>query len=200
MGMDGKQLRRQYFCICAGQQEELYLKRLSHLLQTDVRRVTFIPKKGQPGDIRKQKHIQYDKAVLFDHDGKPDEFCKALEFCGKVKCNHAYSNLNFDLWLLLHKKDFSKCVNSNKAYVKEVRDAYDLDNDADIKKRKVVEAIVEKITLSEVKDAVRRAERIRSQKLPEDAKDIFGVTCYDNPDLSIHEFIVKVFDECGEPP
>jgi hypothetical protein len=35
------QIRRQYFCLCDGQQEELYLKHLAGLLKTDNRRITF---------------------------------------------------------------------------------------------------------------------------------------------------------------
>ena len=196
--MDGKVIRRQYFCICAGQQEEMYLQHLSRLLHTDMRRVTFTIKKGLPGYILKQRHIQYYKAVLFDHDGDAEEFHKALGICTKAKCAHAYSNRNFDLWLLLHKRNFSSCVSNNQAYVNEIRDAFGLSNEADIKNKKVLESIFEKITLDDVKDAIRRAQKILKQKLPGDAKQFGSITCYDNPDFSIHTFIKTVFSECKE--
>ena len=193
-----KELRLQYFCLCEGQQEEMYFKHLSHLLRTDKRRVTFTTKQGVPGDILKQKHIQYDKAVIFDHDGYPEAFSKALGACIKAKCTHAYSNRNFDLWLLLHKCNFTSCVIDNQAYVNDIRDAFKLDKEADIKSKKVLERILEQIVLSDVKKAIYHAQKIREQKLPSDVKRLGSITYYDNPDLSIQEFIKVVFSECGE--
>ena len=196
--MKAKEVRRQYFCICEGQQEEMYLKKLSCLLRTDKRRVTFTTTQGLPGNILKQNHIIYDKAVLFDHDGKVEDFRQALSVCIKAKCAYAYSNRNFDLWLLLHKREFTRCVSDNKAYVDDIREVFNLGKEADIKSKKVLERILEQITLSDVKTAIRHAKRIREQKLPGDAEKICDRNCYNNPDLSIHEFIIKVFLDCSE--
>jgi hypothetical protein len=196
--MDGKEIRRQYFCICAGQQEEMYLRHLSCLLKIDKRRITFAIKQGLPWDIIKQNHIQYDKAVLFDHDGETEAFRKALKACIKSKCIHAYSYLNFDLWLLLHKRAFTRCESDNRAYVNDIRVAYKLDIEADIKSEAILERILKQISLSDVKSAIHRAKRIREQKLQGDGKQIGRIIYYDNPDLSIHEFITKVLSECEE--
>jgi len=196
--MDGPVIRRQYFCICAGQQEEMYLKHLSRLLKTGRRVITFNIKKDTPNIIKKRRHIHYDKAILFDHDGNTEEFCKALRACADAKCSHAFSNRNFDLWLLLHKPNFTSCVSDNRAYVKHIRDAFGLDNTSNIKSSGSMDRILEQIELSDVKTAIRHAQFIRSQKLPQDAKRVGKTSYFDNPDLSIHEFIVKVFSECGE--
>ena len=193
-----EEIRLQYFCVCEGQQEKMYLGRLSRLLKTDRRRVTFIIKQGLPGSILKQRSIRYDKAVLFDHDGNKEAFRKGLNACLRAKCDHAYSNLNFDLWLLLHKRNFTSCVSDNRAYVKNIRDAFMLDKEADIKNQKTLERILGQIELSDVKTAINRAQWIRDHKLPGDAERICTITCYKNPDLSIHEFIIKVLAECEE--
>ena len=199
MAFDLKEIRRQYFCICEGQQEEMYLKYLSRLLQTDKRRITFTIRQGLPGDIQKQRSIKYDKAVLFDHDGNTVAFRNTLNTCIKNKCSHAYSNRNFDLWLLLHKQDFSSSVSDNQTYKKDIRNFFNLDAEADIKSEKVINQILNQITLPDIKDAIQRAQRIREQKIPSDANRIGSIIYYDNPDLSIHEFIIKVFSECNEP-
>ncbi|MCL2426312.1 MAG: RloB family protein [Oscillospiraceae bacterium] len=191
-------IRRQYFCICEGQQEKIYLSHLSSLLKTDVRQITFKTKEGQAKKIQSHRHIKYDKAILFDYDGNSIEFERALHECRKASCMHAYSNLNFDLWLLLHKKDFSSSVTNNNDYINEIRSTYKLKSDADIKNYKEVTRIVEQISLCDVKDAIKRAKQIREHKLPNDGHKIHGVTYYGNPDLSIHEFIMRVFKECGE--
>ena len=196
--MEDKEIRQQYLCVCNGQQEEMYLERLSFLLKTGRRYVTFKFRQGLPGKVFKEKRIKYDKAIFFDHDGKIEAFRDALNVCIKAKCSHAYSNRNFALWLLLHKQDFTSNVNDNRAYIKDIRNAFKLSKEADIKNNKVIEQILKQITLSDVKDAIRRAQWIRGQKLPGDAERIGSIIYYDNPDLSIHEFIIKVFSECGE--
>ncbi|MCL2766601.1 MAG: RloB family protein [Peptococcaceae bacterium] len=197
--MGGKLIRRQYFCLCEGQQEELYFARLSKLLKTNIRQVKFTTKQGLPGNIdRHCRGIQYDKAIVFDHDGNPEAFLKALNTCIKTKCAHAYSNRNFDLWLLLHKQSFTGYVSENSAYVNMIRSVFNLDSEADIKKEAVQKRLLEQISLTDVKKAICHAKRIRELKLPGDGKRLGTTTYYDNPDLSIHEFIEKVLSECGE--
>jgi len=100
----------------------------------------------------------------------------------------------------LHKCEFSRKVSKNDAYIARVREAYNLEKDADIKNKDVSENIVTQITLADVKTAIHRCRVILKQKLPTDARNICGVTCYDNPDFSIHEFISAVLYECGESP
>jgi len=196
--MSAKEIRRQYFCVCEGQQEAMYLRHLAGLLKTGKRVVTFKTKTGKPGDVDKYKYIKYDKAILFDHDGDDIAFDRAINTCVKAKCSCAYSNRNFDLWLLLHKQFFASPVNRNDSYVDYVRKAFALESNADIKEKDVIARILGQISLSDVKMAMNRAGMMRAQKLQEDAKRIGSIDYYDNPDLYIHEFISSVFAECGE--
>jgi len=199
-------IRRSYFCVCEGQQEEMYLKRIAFLLKKFPQRViTFNTTTGLPEEIDKTITM-YDCAALFDHDLKEKEFHRKIETCEKLrrkyhnkkKVYHAYSNVNFDLWLILHKEDYCKPVFNTHAYINDVRRIYALSPEADIKEKDNLEKILSQISLEDVKDAIRRAEQIRSNKLESDRKLINGVVCYDNPDFSLHNFIKVVLKECGE--
>ena len=201
-----RQSRTNYLCICEGLQEKMYLKHLGDLVGGAVRINTQI---GSHKALNRNEHIDYDCAVLFDHDGRETEFYEAIELCqkydkkyrkrgGNRRTYHAYSNRNFDLWLLLHKEPFSRPVMNNGEYVQEVRRIYGLGNEDDIKKEANIAKILEQIKLSDVREAVKRAESIRNKKLETDGKKLSETVVYDNPDLSIHEFIKIVLASAGE--
>ncbi|MBN4056464.1 MAG: hypothetical protein COA82_10420 [Alkaliphilus sp.] len=84
---------------------------------------------------------------------------------------HAYSNVNFDLWLILHKEDYSKPVISNDAYISVVRRIYGLSEKESIKKKIVIEKILAQIDLDDVKKAIERADVIRERKISTDKKN-----------------------------
>lgn len=196
--MTGVILRRQYFCICEGQQEEMYMSHLSKLLKTDKRVVKFATKRGLPGDIVRVGGFKPDKAVLFDHDGEDTTFRNGLKECLKAKCAYAYSNRNFDLWLLLHKQYFAQRVSTNNAYADLIRNSFNLDKTTKIKNKDTIKIILDQITLEDVRTAISRAERIREHKKHEDGRQEGSAVYYGNPDLYIHEFIKRVFLDCGE--
>lgn len=204
--------RKSYYCICEGQQESMYLKHIASLINDFPRKVVAF--KCIEGDVLEMKvnYVEYDNVALFDHDLRKERFEKSIALCDKImrdnakkgkkkdakKFYHAYSNLNFDLWMLLHKQNYSRMVSANDAYVADVRRAYGLVKDADIKDMKVIEAMLKQISLDDVKNAIGRAEKIRDAKLLEDGKKVGNSICYENPDLSIHEFLKCVLVDCGE--
>ena len=111
---------------------------------------------------------------------------------------HAYSNVNFDLWLILHKQDYNKRVSKNDAYINDVRRVYGLKRADDIKSEDVINKILGQITLKDVKEAIKRAENIRIIKEESDSKNIFNTLIYENPDFSIHEFLRFVLEDSGD--
>ena len=111
---------------------------------------------------------------------------------------HAYSNVNFDLWLILHKQDYNKRVSKNDAYINDVRRVYGLKRADDIKSEDVINKILGQITLKDVKEAIKRAENIRIIKEESDSKNIFNTLIYENPDFSIHEFLRFVLKDSGD--
>lgn len=202
--------RRTYLCVCEGQQEKMYLAHVSKLLNRFPERVvSFNTTIGHPKRLEKLSYAEYDNAAFFDQDGRQAEFEDGIQICqrlnragqkGKNKKNvyHAYSNVNFDLWLILHKEDFTRPVTANDAYIPDVRRIYQLGREADIKEEVVISRILNQITLDDVRNAIRRADMIRASKPETDAKNLHGAICYDNPDFSLHEFLRIVLRECGE--
>lgn len=194
--------RKNYRCVVEGQQEELYLNHLAKLLKRRPNIVvTFNVSEGNAYELTKS-YVEYDSVCLFDYDFNKKEFEENLKICAaenrknqkkrSARVHHAYSNVCFDLWLVLHKKDFFGSVSTNDAYVKDVIESYGLPKDADIKSKKVIDTILSQITLDDVKKAIERAQKIRSRKLPADAHNIDSEVYFDNPDFSIHNFIETV--------
>lgn len=144
--------RKTYFCVCEGQQEEMYLKHLGVLLKKFPERVvTFNTRRGLPEKLNSD-YTDYDAVALFDHDCKEKEFRRKIEFCEQLqrkskkkkgkKIYHAYSNVNIDVWFILHKEDFNRPVTSTNAYIDDVRRIYKLSQDANIKEKAVLDKIL----------------------------------------------------------
>ena len=106
--------------------------------------------------------------------------------------------MNFDLWLILHKEDYNKCVTRNDAYINDVRRIFGLKAKDNIKNEDVIKTILIQITLDDVKSAIRRAEIIRKSKEKLDGTKIGNTTIYSNPDFSIHEFLKAVLKDSGD--
>ena len=170
--------KQTYRCVVEGQQERLYLNHISNLL-TDFPKstVTFNISEGNANELTKS-YVEYDSACLFDFDFNKSEFENNMLICIKENNKnakrskktrncvfHAYSNVCFDLWLILHKKDYFSCVAASDSYVSEVRRTYGLSNEADIKDKKIMEKILSQITLDDVKSAIMRAQKIKSRNI-----------------------------------
>ncbi len=203
--------RKTYLCICEGQQEEMYLNHVAGLVKEFPRKVikfnTYI---DNPHRLAKT-YEEYDSVALFDFDFNKVEFERNIEICDRLNKEqkptsrrkgrniyHAYSNVNFDLWLILHKEDFNRAVNRNDAYISDVRRIYGLSSQDDIKSEGVIKNILAQITILEVKAAIQRADEIRNDKLRTDANIVANSEIYSNPDFSIHEFLKIVLEDSGD--
>ena len=189
----------------------MYFDHLAKLIKDFPKKVvkfnTFI---DSPHRLEK-RYEEYDSAAIFDYDFNETEFYRNIEICNQLnkklkptKRNsgrhiyHAYSNVNFDLWLILHKQDYNKRVSKNDAYINDVRWVYGLKRADDIKSEDVINKILGQITLKDVKEAIKRAENIRIIKEESDSKNIFNTLIYENPDFSIHEFLRFVLEDSGD--
>lgn len=201
-------LRKQYFCVCEGQQESLYFKRLGKLMSNPPKRVIkFNTVVDNPSRLARE-YIEMDSAAVFDFDFNDAAFRNNIKLCDKLKGKyktkkqatnrniyHAFSNVNFDLWLLIHKVDYRKKVYNNHSYTSDLRVAYGLKKDADIKNLKIINTILGQISLNDVKMAVLRAKKIRQNKILTDAITVEDSLIYDNPDFSIHQFVDTIIKE-----
>ena len=86
-----------YLCYFEGNQEEKYFKHFSKLLKENFDDVTIKFNKVKNLNVLQKASSQMPKVAIFDYDNNKKEFENNLKYI-------AYSSLNFDLWLLLHKK------------------------------------------------------------------------------------------------
>lgn len=206
-----KQYRKNYLVVCDGKQEQMYLEHLAKLIKDFPRKVVKFNSFVDSPYRLKKRYEEYDSAALFDYDFNDVEFKKNIEFCDgfnkKLKPTkrktgkhvyHAYSNVNFDLWLILHKANFCQSVSTNNAYVSEVRKIYGLGHMDNIKGEDVIKKILDQVTLDNVKAAIKRADNIRKNKIETDGFKICNTILYPNPDFSIHEFLKVVLQDSGD--
>ena len=77
--------RKTYFCVCDGQQEEMYLKHVAFLLKIFPERVvTFNTTRGSAERLKKN-YTDYDNAALFDYDFKDTEFRQNIIICEQLR-------------------------------------------------------------------------------------------------------------------
>ncbi len=134
------------------------------------------------------------KIAVFDYDLNKKDFEDKVKMCKHTEI--LYSNLNFDLWLLLHKRTFEKNVQNNDAYVKMIRREYNLEENANIKSKINMEKILSQIELYDIKIAINNAEKIMGKKLNEDGIYVKkGFVYYPNPSMSINVFFKELFQE-----
>lgn len=208
-------IRRNYFCVVEGQQEIIYLKRIAELFTNFPERVVkFNPVIGNADKLNRKKSLpDYDRVCFFDHDFNQVEFERNLNTCIKLdskrkrtkncpgyRTYHAYSNICFDLWLILHREQgyTTRLVSSADGYIDDVKKIYSLGKDADIKEEKVMEKIVSQISLDDVRTAIANAQRIRKSKLTSDKiLTDESNSYYPPPDFSIDMFLNTVLKEAG---
>lgn len=208
-----KRAKIQYFGACEGLQEIKYFKRLQFLLNSDENRefdVNFNFENTNGGGIvelckqatKKIRFIDLDQAkkkekivAIFDYDFRDNEFKRAISFCNKEKVVAAYSNVNFELWLILHRENYQGKISNTNGYHKKLRKIYDLNQKEDIKNEKVIDKILTQIDLDDVKKAIKHAKEL--EKNSKSANDIYdGMSGHFNqPYLRIYEFIENILSK-----
>ncbi len=199
-----------------GKQEMLYFKRLKDLIdqqpQEAIRKTMIINLKNAGGfspinvvnraaDAKTFSNDNQYHAV-FDHDNKQSDFIVALEHCRRKEISPCFSNVCFDLWLLLHKCEFNRQVCNTDDYMSQIKKTFDLGN-VNIKSEHVIKKILNQIELEDVIRAIRYAENISRLNRENNRNEICrtkykkeNLICFENPDLSIHLFVKEILDEC----
>lgn len=113
-----------------------------------------------------------------------------------------YSNLSFELWLILHKRNCNGGKIDCEQYLADLNAAYSsaflslkaYKKEADFKK------LMENITLADVHNAIQRARAIQQANAQNhEAQTYRNYEFYtNNPSLSIHERIQDIFAFCAE--
>ena len=119
-----------------------------------------------------------------------------------ITYNLGYSNFAFELWMVLHKLDCNGPLTHRRNYLEPIQRAFgerfeDLDH---YKQEDAFKRCLRKLTLENVKSAIRRAEAITSVN-EDNGKALIKYKSYayyrDNPALSIHVAVKQILRECG---
>lgn len=170
------------------------------------------PQKGKdPSAIRRYFNNLYKETVYYLIDKEcyndEDEFKEFLRKLTPTKREKSivfqlgYSNISFELWILLHKTNFSKPVEKPKDYLKHINKAFNFSfkNLEQYKKETNFKNLLSKLTLDDVINAIERAYEIQGINKQACKQESFCKYEYykENPSLSIHEIIDKILKDCG---
>lgn len=128
---------------------------------------------------------------------------KEAERIGKsIKYSLGYSNFAFELWIVLHKSDCNGALSHRRQYLRPINRAYteQFENLDQYKHETNFKRVLGKLTLDDVRQAVRRAQYImqKHQENGDILQQYKGYKYYvENPALSIWEFVQDVLKECG---
>lgn len=186
--------KREYRCYYEGEQEKKYFEHISKKVREINPSISLKFKKVNKLKVLDESSTDVPKIAVFDYDLNQQEFEKKVKICKRTRI--LYSNLNFDLWLLLHKKQFGKTVIENDDYIDEIRREYNLEATSDIKTASNISRILSQIEISDVKVAIQNAQEIMNKKLDSDKIYVKrNFSYYNNPSMSIHEFFEELFND-----
>ena len=138
-----------------------------------------------------------------------EDFRVVIEEMQRVKRNSpkckvytlAYSNLSFELWLLWHKRDFSKCCTNNKEYLKAINESFhtDFESLSKYKEEKNFQKILQQISLEDVESAIRRCNSMEARNEATNMKGEHKGYKYfkDNPACSVGREIAEILKLAG---
>lgn len=189
-------IKREYRCFYEGQQEEMYFDYIAKKVKEANPNISLKFKKLAKLKTLEKSSTDVPKIAVFDYDLNKVDFESKVKICNETRI--LYSNLNFDLWLVLHKKQYRRTVQNNNAYIDEIRNSYNLPDNANIKAKGNIQKILEQIELVNVKRAIQNAEEIMKGKMEEDKIYVKrNFSYYPNPSMSINEFFKELFEDIG---
>lgn len=127
---------------------------------------------------------------------------KAAKTQKKIIYKLGYSNFTFELWIVLHKQICNRCLIHRKQYLDIINKAFQekFESLDQYKHEDNFKRCLGKITLDDVKEAIRRADFITFNN-EKDEKVLInhkGYSYYrDNPALSIQDAAKMIIEECG---
>ena len=127
---------------------------------------------------------------------------KANEAGKFINYKFGYSNLTFDLGIILHKAGCNGSVSHRKNYITHINCAYEENFESmdEYKHENNFKRCLGKLQLSNVIDAVNRAKTImqRNKDIGYTLHQYKGYRYYkENPSLAIWEAIEKILKDCG---
>lgn len=130
-----------------------------------------------------------------------DNMKRAEQLGKQIKYKSGYSNFTFDLWIILHMTDCNASYVHRRQYITPINKAFGerFENMDEYKHEDNFKRCLNKMNLSNVLDAIRRARRImqRNQENGYTLHQRKGYKYYkENPSLSAWEAIEKILKDC----
>ena len=210
-----KKENEQFLCSVEGETEEWYFHYLQKIINDRLNQlnanftISILPKKCSPKKFMKTYPKLSSSTMcfhVFDYDNDKNRFITILDEMHDAKKQKGiqykmgYTNLSFELWMILHKINFNKSLLYPANYLAHLKRAFDTSivSIDDYKKEKKFKDILNEITLENVYSAINRAEKIQQNRENVSTPNWQnGYKWYlDNPSLSIHECIKKIMDFC----
>lgn len=214
-----KLFSQQYHFRVEGECEERYLRRLQNLIngsQAVTQHVSFVIKRNTSMTSMVKNLSPWVKTTIvevIDYEGSSqsdqqkfmnelDDMAKASRLKSGVNCALGYSNLTFELWILLHKMDCRRTLDNKNQYLGLLNQAYKskFETLRKFKQEKNFKKVLNSIDLEDVKTAIQRAEAIRRQNEQDSIPTIYKKKYKyfkKNPDCSLQEFIREILEDSG---
>lgn len=206
-----KETLRYYFSV-EGQTEKWYFEWLEKQInnsQQATMKVKFIVKNiKNPLKYVKTMNVVSQTPIThvfdFEESAKESDFQTTLGYMRaaerktkKVKYHLGYTNLCFELWIILHKKKYMISQSSKNNYLKEINSLFNesFESLLEYKNENNFKKILNKLTLNDVMNAVKNAKNLELQNEKNGYASIsfkkYRYRCH-NPSLNLHECIEKV--------
>ncbi len=197
-----------------GQDEKIYLMRVQEIINNLPLKYTvnFNIKKDNPTSFVKSNVIGYEKYPFYHikdfESSENSEFYFSIDECIKAKqlrdilgYKFYYTNICFELWIILHKKLFTSRITNTKDYLKQINQCYNMKIKSfkDLKQESVYKKIVAQIDINDILTAIKNAKHItNNNKINYNISRYKNVEYYkENPSLNLHEFIEFILKEVG---
>lgn len=204
-----------YYFVVEGDCEELYLLFLKNIINLNkspdkgsiqfkiIRKKRFSAKIKNSG-IAKNTTIYY----VYDYENSKDFRCEIdtiVNFRKETKSKYThilcYTNLSFELWMILHKNDMNKVLNNVKQYKKYVNKAFGkcYESISDFKVKSNFEDCLSQIGLPEIRQAIKREKNMMESRCETDNLSTYGEFKFyeNNPSLNIGSVISEILEKFG---
>lgn len=220
--MNDLKARRKYVFSVEGETEKMYFEWLEKEINKHEKRkynvIIQVKVEKSPRTFAKQINpISTEKVIhVCDYEGNSESDIKNFqtvlselkEASKRIKYDLAYSNLTFELWIILHKISFHKTLSSKKEYLKLINDCFkDITKNKkgfqsldEYKEQSNFKKCLSKLKIEDVIHAVNNAQTI--MKMNQDSgkcyKKFKGYGFFvDNPSLNIGEHVALILKESG---
>ena len=119
-----------------------------------------------------------------------------------VKLYLGYSNISFELWLIMHKTNEQPQVHKPSQYLKLLKKLYNCPNIKELEEFKTkqnFERVLKQITLDDIKRAVRNGQKLEleNKKCCAHQKNCGFEYFEENPSTNLHKIIIDIFNDVG---